>query len=159
MTKRSCPAFEKDIDPIRKFHVQDLRRILRIEREAFAADAWPGDLFGEYAAMWPTFFLVAPAGVRIAGYSIACPTRGGAELASIAVAARYRGKGIATALIRATIRKLKRTGVKALWLTVRPDNRDAIQLYRRIGFMRKRTVRGYYEDGSDGWRMCLALSG
>ena len=48
--------------------------------------------------------------------------------------------------------------VQTLWLTVRLDNRDAIQLYRGLGFVRKRTVRGYYEDGSDGWRMCLALT-
>lgn len=137
--------------------MRDLRRILEIERECFQATAWPADLFREYAASCAQWFLVAKAGRRIAGYSIACVNRGAAEIASIAVALKYRGRGMAKRLLRYTMRKLERAGVRNLRLTVRPGNTAAIELYRGLGFRRQRTVRNYYEDGSDGWRMQLNI--
>lgn len=36
---------------------------------------------------------------------------------------------------------------------MRVSNETAIAFYRRFGFTRVRRVRGYYEDGEDGWRM------
>jgi len=134
-----------------------MRRILEIERECFGATAWPADLFREYAALCPQLFLVAKPGLRVAGYSIACVERGAAEIASIAVASKCRGRGGAKRLLRYTVRKLETAGVRVLRLTVRPGNNAAIQLYRGLGFTRRRTVRNYYEDGSDGWRMQLKI--
>ena len=135
----------------------DLQRILQIERESFLAYAWPGDLFRHYAAACPRLFLIAKVGRRIAGYSITCVDRPGAELVSIAVASRYRGHGIAKRLLRSTLRKLEGAAVRTLWLTVRPKNGAAIRLYRGLGFVRRNTIHKYYEDGSDGLRMRLKI--
>jgi ribosomal protein S18 acetylase RimI-like enzyme len=103
-------------------------------------------------------FLVARIAGSIAGYSIACLTRHGGEIASLAVGPPYRRSGVATALLRATIRKLKHAGAASVWLIVRRENREAIQLYRKLGFLRTATVPHYYGDGSSGWRMRLRLS-
>ena len=131
--------------------------IVRLEKAAFGADAWPSELFEEYAAICPDLFLIARVDLRIAGYSITCVRRGRAELVSIAVSRRYRGRGIATALLQRTWRKLKHAGVAEFRLTVRAGNHEAIRLYRGLGFVRTRTVKGYYADGADGWRMRLEL--
>jgi ribosomal-protein-alanine N-acetyltransferase len=142
---------------IRSFQKGDLPGILRMELESFGRDAWPRELFLEYAAAVPDLFLVARAGGTIAGYSIACQSRHGAEIASLAVRSPYRRRGVATALLRATFRKLRRSGAKAVWLMVRRRNEEAIRLYRKLGFVRTGTVPNYYDDHSSGWRMRMGL--
>ncbi len=143
---------------LRPFRADDLPRILAIEKESFGRDAWPADLFREYAAEDRCWFLVAQFGASVAGYGIACPRRESIEIDSIAVARRCRGKGIATLLMKAAIRRARRCGAPAVTLMVRRDNREAIGLYRNLGFVRSATVRGYYEDGASGWRMRLLLA-
>ena len=142
---------------VRVFEKSDLPGILRMERESFDRDAWPREVFLEYAAAVPDLFLVARVEGRTAGYSIACLTRHGAEVASLAVRPRYRQRGVATALLNATIRKLRRSGAAAVWLMVRPRNEAAIRLYRKLGFVRIGTVPDYYDDRSSGWRMKMRL--
>jgi ribosomal-protein-alanine acetyltransferase len=142
---------------MRLFQSRDLRGILSVESESFGCDAWPAEVFREYAELWPKLFLVATVDDRIAGYSIASLARGNAELASIAVASKHRGQGVGSALLKATIRKVRRAGAGAIWLMVRPANRSAVSLYEHRGFVRTSTVARYYEDGSAGWRMKLVL--
>ena len=75
--------------------------------------------------------------------------------ASVAVASQYRRHGLAAAVLAELIRKARTRGADSIWLMVRRDNQPAIELYRKLGFRRTATVRGYYEDGSAGWRMQL----
>jgi ribosomal-protein-alanine N-acetyltransferase len=149
---------------IRQFEKDDLPGIMRIERASFHHDAWPRELFLEYCAAEPVLFLVAKVDGRIAGYSIATlalPNRdckGGAtavraEIESLAVLPRDRNRGIATALLKATIRKARRSGAGVLSLMVRRNNQSAIQLYRKLGFVRVATIANYYPDGAAAWRM------
>jgi ribosomal-protein-alanine N-acetyltransferase len=145
------------IVPIRVFERSDLPGILRMERESFHRDAWPREVFLDYAAAVPELFLVARIEGKIAGYCIACLTRQDAELASLAVRPLYRNRRVATALLNATIRKLRRSGVAAIWLMVRRENEAAIRLYRKLGFVRIRTVPNYYDGRSTGWRMRISL--
>jgi ribosomal-protein-alanine acetyltransferase len=142
---------------IRPFRPSDLPRVLRIEHASFGRDAWPREAFEEYALTFPRLFLIAAAGMRLVGYSIACISGKAGEIASIAVLPAYRGRGIARALLAATLGRLRRRGLRSVWLMVRPDNTGAIALYRRAGFVRTSTIRGYYEDGGAGWRMRRSL--
>jgi ribosomal-protein-alanine N-acetyltransferase len=139
---------------------------MRIERASFDRDAWPRELFAAYAAATPRFFLVAEIDGHIAGYSIATFTRQGAEIDSLAVLPRYRNLGVATALLKWTIRKVRRRGVPAIALMVRRNNESAIRLYRKLGFVRAATVANYYPGGAasdgalqdtTGWRMRKTL--
>lgn len=47
----------------------------------------------------------------------------------------FRGQGIGTALLRATLERARERGLTRVELTVRQDNRRAIALYRKFGFM------------------------
>jgi ribosomal-protein-alanine N-acetyltransferase len=138
---------------IRQFEKDDLPGIMRIERASFNRDAWPRELFVAYAAATPALFLVAKVDGRTAGYSIATLTRHGAEIESLAVLPRDRNRGIATALLKATIQKARRRGARAISLMVRRKNESAIQLYRKLGFVRVATIANYYPDGAAAWRM------
>jgi [ribosomal protein S18]-alanine N-acetyltransferase len=138
---------------IRKFHPRDLAGILKIENASFGVDAWPAELFREYARACPRLFLVAELNGTIAGYIIACLEKERAEIASIAVLPRYRGRRIASQLLTRTLRTLEGLGASTVSLMVRRDNLSAIELYRKFGFIRTATVHGYYEDGAVAWRM------
>lgn len=138
---------------IRRFRLSDLPALMRIERESFSVDAWPEELFRWYALSWPELFLIANIGRSMVGYAVVC----GASIDSIATLPRYRGRGVATALLRKLIRGARRSGRRALTLMVRRENEAAIALYRKFGFVRTATVSGYYEDGATAWRMRLVL--
>ncbi len=142
---------------IRAFRDEDLAGVLRIERASFGRDAWSREAFVYYAEAAPHLFLVARVSGRIAGYSVATLTRYGAEIDSLAVLPRYRKLGLATALMKATIRKLRRAGVRKISLMVRRSNAAAIRLYRSLGFVRTATVPNYYPGGATAWRMRLTL--
>ena len=138
---------------IRRAGRRDLDAIVRIEEASFDSDVWDRDLFREYLEGCGDLFLVAKLDGRLAGYSIACVEEKTAEIDSIAVLPRFRGRGVARALLRETMSALRRRRVPACYLTVRRTNRDAISLYRRFGFVRTRTVPRYYSDGEHGWLM------
>jgi ribosomal-protein-alanine N-acetyltransferase len=142
---------------IRQARRSDLERILEIEKLSFSREAWNRKLLLEYLQGCPELFLVAKSGRRIAGYSITCVTRTGAELVSIAVDPAFREHGVGTAMMKYTAAILRRRGESNWSLNVRIKNESAIRLYRRFGFVRSRTLRGYYEDGGDAWRMLLKV--
>jgi ribosomal-protein-alanine N-acetyltransferase len=144
---------------VRRFARRDLERVVAIERASFGKDAWPPELFLEYWRASPELFLIAQvrnqsAARRIAGYSITRIDWRGAELESIAVDPLYRGRGVAQALLNATIVRL-RSG--ALRLMVGTDNEPALRFYERFGFTRVRKAPRYYGAGRDAWRMRLEL--
>ena len=140
---------------VRPFERRNLNRIVQIERESFGKDAWPAEAFLDYWRESPNLFLVARPGRKIAGYSIARTTWRGAELESIAVDPRYRGRGVAQALLDATVARLNREGTRTLRLMVGTANRRALRLYQQYGFVRTRLVRRYYGPDRDAWRMRL----
>jgi len=141
---------------IRLFREADLDRILEIEHASFGKYAWDRNLFAGFSHKCGDLFLVVVKGRNICGYSLTCTrTRVDsplAELASIAVDPWYRGRGIASLLLDSTFRRLRRRGVSRVYLVVKVTNTPAIRLYESYGFERGRLLRGYYEDGADGWR-------
>ncbi len=134
---------------VRRARLRDLPRILEIERAAFGKWAWDRNLFAEYTHTCGDCFLVAEEGTRVAGYAIACPSRGGASLDSIAVAPDARGTGAAGRLLAAILRRLQRRGIPRLSLMVKRTNRRARAFYEKHHFRRIRSVPRYYEDGSN----------
>ena len=140
---------------VRRCREADLNRVLTIERASFGADAWPRELFLELLETNPTLFLVGTIGGEVTGYVAAVKRREAAELASLAVHPRGRGRGLARAMMKRVLARLESEGAGECWLTVRPGNRRAISLYRFLGFTRVRRVKDYYGPGRDGLRMRL----
>lgn len=70
----------------------------------------------------------------------------------VGVLPEHRGKGIGSALIRATMDRARAAGMTRIELAVREHNARAIALYERLGFVReglkRKAVRidGTYED-------------
>ena len=138
---------------VRPMRQGDLDAILHVEHASFGSDAYDRKLFAEYSRTSQGLFLVAESGGRISGYSLTCARGGRAELVSIAVDPPARGKGVATALLRSTLRRLRRRKVERLSLMVKLTNAVAREFYEKFEFTKVRIVRGYYEDGTDGCLM------
>lgn len=148
--------------PVRLATPADLDRILQIEHLSFGKDAYDRNLFAEYFHKCGDLFLVAEGRRKICGYIITC-TRGQrvpgrAEIISVAVDPAARGTGAGSALMDSTIRRLRRRGIDRLVLMVKVTNQAARSFYEKYEFHKVRIVRGYYEDGADGWLMARNLS-
>jgi PhnO protein len=59
----------------------------------------------------------------------------------------FRGKGIGSKLIKEAIRKLQRMNVKIILVGTEKENKEAIALYKRVGFeIGKRSLWLYFSD-------------
>jgi ribosomal-protein-alanine N-acetyltransferase len=120
-------------------------------------------LFAEYTRKCGGLFLVAERSNsnKVCAYSITAlsPGRIGnrAELVSMAVAPAFLGKGVASALMDSTLRRLRRRGVTRLGLMVKVTNQPARDFYAKYGFRKLRRVAAYYEDGADGLSLAKDL--
>lgn len=138
---------------------RELDRILEIETASFGKDAYDRKLFAEYLRKCGGLFLGAWKGRKLCGYMLTCKRVEGsrAELISVAVDPEYRGKGVASSLMKSTLRRLRLRGTLRFALMVKWTNAEARGFYEKYGFTKVRRVKQYYEDGEDGILMVKQL--
>lgn len=127
--------------------------LFRIECSVFAEDSYRRELFRQMCEDNRELVVIARLGNRAIGYALAEPIPFGAEVVSIAVSARFRGRGVGRRLMQRLLLRLQRQGIPRVFLMVREDNQPAINLYRSLGFRRLRRVPEYYSDGETAIRM------
>ncbi len=80
-----------------------------------------------------------------------------ARLYSLAVHPNHRKHGIALALMQTLEMDALRHGCTRMKLEVRQDNHRAIVFYEQGGYLNAGKISGFYEDGTDAWRMEKSL--
>ena len=93
----------------------------------------------------------ASIGSRLIGFIMSRMAADEAEILSVAVAASYRGKGLARRLLNLHMGRLSGVGTRVIFLEVDEGNMAARQLYRRAGFGEAGRREGYYA-AADGKR-------
>ncbi|MCJ1437197.1 N-alpha-acetyltransferase mak3 [Xylographa pallens] len=86
------------------------------------------------------------------------PHRGGpmrGYIAMLAVKEDYRGKGIATALVRMAIDAMIEKDADEIALETEVTNTAAMKLYERLGFLRSKRLHRYYLNGNTAFRFLL----
>ncbi len=78
---------------------------------------------------------------------------------SLAVDARARRRGVASALLQAAHAAAEADGLHEIRLEVREDNAEARAFYDRHGYTLRCRLPGYYDDGGDGLRLRRMLTG
>jgi [ribosomal protein S18]-alanine N-acetyltransferase len=137
----------------------DIDQILEIERFSFNQyDAYSRADFERWYHYNPDLCMVAVVDGRIAGYVISRILRGIGDLASLAIAPAHRRRGIGTALLDATERRLREHGVNEINLEVRKTNLTGLTFWQNMGFVPFRMLPGFYEDGEDAIGMRKLLS-
>ncbi len=81
---------------------------------------------------------------KIAGFAIIRIINDESELLTIIVSKKWRKKGIGSALISAIIDYLTMFAVTKFFLEVAPDNKRAINLYRKFAFIEVGERKSYY---------------
>ncbi|CAI7579159.1 unnamed protein product [Penicillium glandicola] len=83
------------------------------------------------------------------------PLRG--YIAMLAVREEYRGRGIATRLVRMAIDAMIERDADEIVLETEITNTGAMKLYERLGFIRSKQLHRYYLNGNSAYRLVLYL--
>jgi ribosomal-protein-alanine N-acetyltransferase len=143
---------------IRNIGPFDLGRLARLHRNCFE-EAWSRADLAHLLAIPGGFGLVARVydgglagldGMRGVGFALCRVVRDESELLSIGVMPAYRKRGVARALLRASMARCLGGGADNMFLEVAVDNPAAQQLYEEAGFERVGSRPDYYQraDGS-----------
>ncbi len=139
---------------IRTVKPEDLKNIYLIERLSFERP-YPPSYLETLAQLSPETFLVVSLNGHVVGYSASVLRGSEGHIISIAVHPSYRGIGIGEKLLRENVKRLKDLGAKKIVLEVKVDNIQALSLYRKLGFRIIKTLKNYYWDGTDAYKMAL----
>lgn len=87
-------------------------------------------------------------GKTMLGFILSRMAAGEAEILSVAIAPRQRGRGLARPLLDLHLRRLAGLGARAVFLEVDEHNAPARALYRRAGFYDVGRRKSYYQNGA-----------
>jgi ribosomal-protein-alanine N-acetyltransferase len=142
---------------IRRARLADVDRIVEIEDSSFGGEAYDRKLFAEFFHSCGELFLVSERDGKVGGYMISCIRGEEAELVSLAVDPSARSKGVASALMESTLRRLRRRSIRRISLTVKVTNAKARSLYQRYGFEQVKKAPLYYGKSGNVWHMAKDL--
>lgn len=133
---------------IRKMTVQDLDQLMVIENESFSLpwsrQSYEAELQNAYAD-----YLVCDWAGELAGYIGMWTVMEEAHLTNVAVAAKFRGQGIARTMMLAQEKKARTKGASMMLLEVRPSNQAALGLYSNLGYIHAAIRKNYYSDNQE----------
>jgi len=124
---------------IRKCRHDDIPSVMKIESLSFKYP-YPSSIFYNYL---DRNFYVAEEDGKVVGYAIGDARRH--LIVSIAVHPDYRRRGIGTKLMESILKNMHGYAI----LQVRASNNEAIKFYKKLGFIEKELLKGYYIDGED----------
>lgn len=129
---------------VREARPRDLPAVAAIEQVAFT-DPWSPGSFASCVDNPAVLFLVAEDAGAVAGYLVAWFAADEAEVANVAVAPAWRGRGVGARLLDAALGAAARRGTATVYLEVRESNAVARRLYARRGFAEVGRRRRYYQ--------------
>ncbi|HHG91064.1 MAG TPA: ribosomal-protein-alanine N-acetyltransferase [Devosia sp.] len=125
--------------------MKDAKNLARLHTAAFFRGWSESELAAYISTPHKTpLYVACNARRHIAGFVVLQLAGDEAELLSIVVAPRWRGRGLGEALLRAGIDDLRTTPVERMFLEVDEANEPAIRLYRRFGFIEVGKRKGYF---------------
>jgi ribosomal-protein-alanine N-acetyltransferase len=135
---------------LRRLQMRDLGAIEKIERRSYPTP-WSRSMFAGELAKPSSICLGAfePDSDDLLGYLIISRYVDAWHVMNVAVAPDHRRRGIATALLDRLFELTAGDGRRGYTLEVRVSNKQAIDLYERLGFKPRGIRRGYYTDNRE----------
>jgi len=147
----------------RPFTMKDLDQVIIVNKKCLPEN-YPSSFFIDLYERFPKSFLVAESvGNGVVGYIMCRIERGlsnfGFRLArkghivSVAVLHEHRNKGNGENLVSKALEAMREYGASEYVLEVRVSNTSAVSLYKRLGFIDAKILKGYYSDGENAYLM------
>ncbi len=76
----------------------------------------------------------------------------------LAVDKAYRRKGLGSRLVKEAVRRMQNEQADEVVLEAEYSNSAAMELYLNLGFVKTKLLARYYLNGSDAYRLKLALT-
>ena len=137
----------------------DLEALVQLEEAAFRSDRFSEDSINYLLTRSRATTLVIEENGVVVGSACVLWRRSyqAARLYNIAINPNRQGKGYGAVLMDECELEAARRGCAVMTLEVRKDNVGAIKFYERRGYVFKRMLPEYYEDGSAGLKMAKVL--
>ena len=129
--------------PIAEIREDDVAAVAALHACCFD-EAWQPALIGRVAQAPGGFGLLWRSVDEPLGFVLGRTNHARAEVLSLGVAPSARQRGIARALMHASIERVSLRGLRELYLEVAEDNTAAQRLYRALGFATVGRRPGYY---------------
>jgi len=129
---------------IRELTAADVEEVSRIEQETFSMPWQPQDFLEMVEADY-AYYYVAEEDGEIAGCCGIRNMAGEGEITNVAVAKKFRRKGIGRALMEYMLKEAELLGMESTTLEVRISNIPAIRLYESLGFKGEGVRPNFYE--------------
>ena len=143
---------------INEMKVEDLPEIVAIETASFETP-WSETLFYNEIFKAIGVSRVARINGRVAGYLCANMIIDEGHILNLAVHPDYRGRGIASRLLKHMIDDMRDSNCRSIFLEVRTSNENALKMYAKFGFTHLGTRKAYYVSPvEDAVVMVLRLS-
>ena len=142
------------ITRIRKMEEEDLEQAIAIDQLSFSKP-WPKHSFqfeiknNPVARLWVAETLIDQKNWQISGMIVLWMVVDEVHIGTIAVHPDFRRQGIASKLIKKSLRVLQLEGAKSVFLEVRRSNTGAQALYQRFGFVVSGVRKNYYSDNGE----------
>ncbi len=149
--KQSTPT---DFNPakvqIRKAKLSDISQLIEVENACFDYDQMNRRNFHWMIKHANSIMLVIEYKTKLIGYGLVLINSGTslARLYSICTLKEYQGYGLATLLIKDLEALATEEDCAYLRLEVREDNKGAIKLYQKLGYVKFTEKEDYYDDGA-----------
>jgi len=130
---------------VRRLEPEDVDAVVAIETEAFTTP-WRRETFLDLVDRPGLELLVMEErDAGVIGYAVLWCILDQGELANMAVAPSFRGRGLGSHLLARVLETARDRGVETVFLEVRASNERAARLYGRFGFAEVGIRRHYYE--------------
>lgn len=133
---------------IRTMQKQDVDAVTSLEENSFSMP-WKRQDFEDILTNPDRIYLVAEAEDKIVGGCMLTIIAGEGDISNVAVDEKYRGKHIATMLLKELLRYGEEQGIGDFTLEVREQNHTAIRLYEHAGFASEGIRPNFYEKPKD----------
>ena len=129
---------------IRELTAADVEEVSRIEQETFSMPWQPQDFLEMVEADYAHYYVAEEDG-EIAGCCGIRNIAGEGEITNVAVANKFRRRGIGRALMEYMLKEAALLGMESSTLEVRVSNTPAIRLYESLGFQSEGVRPNFYE--------------
>ena len=127
----------------------DLDAIFELNKASFP-EAWSKQALGSALAADFVVYVWPDDGGQLTAYFLGQTVLDELHILQLAVAPLFRGRGIGSELMRYILNVMRKQGINRADLEVRASNRDAIDLYHKLGFEVVGRRPDYYSASHSG---------